>query len=82
MVFKMYSVSQKKCPILIKMLLLGPPISKMHSVFFPGSVCVCSTRTNLNFACKMHIVHTGFFFVHVVFFKCAQLRNLFLSQCA
>ena len=49
----------------------------MHSVFFPGSVCVCSTRTNLNCACRVHTVHTGIFFVHIVFFKCAWLRNLF-----
>ncbi len=76
-----YSVSQKKCIILLKMLLLGPPIRKMHSVFFPGSVCVLSTCTNFNDVCSMHTLHIGIFFVHVVFFKCARLIFFFLTMC-
>ena len=77
----MYSVSQKKCPILFKMLLLGPQISKMHSDFFPGSVCVWSTRTNLNFARRMHTVHTGIFCARCVFQMCSAEKFVFLTMC-
>ena len=62
--------------------LTPPPDVQNAFRFFPESVCVLSTYTNLNYAHKVHIVHAGMFSVHVVFFKCGQLRNLFFSKSA
>ena len=70
----------KKCIILFKMLLLGLPNFKINSAFFPGSVCVLSTCTNLNNARRVHTVHTDIYCAHCVFQMCPA-EIFFLTMC-
>ena len=58
-----------------------PDIQNAFRFFSWVRVCMLYTHKLDFFSRRMYTVHTGIFFVHLVFFTCVRLRFVFLTMC-